>query len=74
MLQIICLVLGAAILSSADECKPSVTTASGPNAPQQICSGQLIFHEPFDVVNKQIWKPLSTFWDGGVSERRACNF
>lgn len=67
MLQTICIILSVAIFISAQECKPSITTASGPDAPKNICSGQLVYHEPFDDVNKTKWAPLVTFWDGGVS-------
>lgn len=67
MFRIVCVVLSVVIFATADECKPSVTTASGSSAPQQICSGQLIFEENFDLLDKEKWKPLSTFSDGGVS-------
>lgn len=67
MYRLICVMLTVAILTKADECRQSPTTASGSSAPQQICSGQLIFHEPFDNLDKQKWNPLVTFWDGGVS-------
>lgn len=66
MFQVICIVLSAALFISAEDCKPSITTASGPDAPKKICSGQLVYHEPFDDVNKTKWAPLVTFWDGGV--------
>lgn len=68
MIKIICIVLSVAIFVSTDDCKPSITTASGPDAPQKICSGQLVYHEPFDDVNKTKWAPLVTFWDGGVRQ------
>lgn len=68
MFRIICVVFSFVLLSTADECQPSITTASGSSAPQQpICSGQLIFEENFDVLDKEKWKPLVTFSDGGVS-------
>lgn len=67
MFRIICLVLSLSLLSNADECKSTITTASGPNAPHTICSGQLIFEENFDHLDKQKWGPMETFWDGGVS-------
>lgn len=57
------------IFSNAEECKSSITTASGSNAPQHICSGQLIFDESFNNLDKNIWKPMVTFWDGGVSDK-----
>lgn len=67
MLRIPFAVLILIVFCNADDCKPSITTASGSSAPQQICSGQLIFDEDFDSLNKEIWRPLSTFSDGGVS-------
>lgn len=67
MLKTIGILLSVFIFVNADECRPSPTTASGSSAPPQICSGQLIFHEPFDNLDKQKWNPLVTFWDGGVS-------
>lgn len=68
MLPILYLLLNIVAVSIAEECVPSITTASGSSAPQKICSGQLIFEENFDSLNKEIWKPLSTFSDGGVSQ------
>lgn len=67
--RIICVFLCVVIFSSAEECKSSITTASGSNAPPNICSGQLIFDESFNNLDKQIWKPMVTFWDGGVSDK-----
>ena len=67
MLRNLFVVLSIIVVCNADDCKPSITTASGSSAPQQICSGQLIFDENFDSLNKEIWRPLSTFSDGGVS-------
>lgn len=69
MFRLVYLILSAVIFANAEDCKPSVTTASGSSAPQQICSGKLIYHEPFDNLDKTKWSPLVTFWDGGVSER-----
>lgn len=51
----------------AEECKPSITTASGSSAPQQICSGQLIFEDNFEKLDKKKWEPQVTLWGGGVS-------
>lgn len=68
MLRIIGFTLiSVVIFAGADNCKPSITTASGPSAPQKICSGQLIYHEPFDTVDKSKWAPLNTFSDNGVN-------
>lgn len=52
---------------NAEECKPSITTASGTNAPEKICSGQLIFDENFENLDKGKWIPQVTLWGGGVS-------
>lgn len=52
---------------NAEECKPSITTASGLNAPDKICSGQLIFEENFEKLDKKKWVPEVTLWGGGVS-------
>lgn len=62
-----CLILSILIPLNAEDCKPSITTASGSFAPQKICSGQLIFDENFDKLDKQKWKPEVTFLGGGVS-------
>lgn len=52
---------------SSTGCKQTKTTASGFAASQQICSGNLIFEENFEQLNKQKWKPEVTLWGGGVS-------
>lgn len=52
---------------NAQNCKPSITTASGSNAPAEICSGDLILDETFDDLDKDLWKPEVNFWGGGVS-------
>lgn len=67
MLKIICLIFCIIIQSDAEECKPSATTVSGFKAPQNICSGQLIFDENFDELDKQIWTPEVSLSGGGVS-------
>lgn len=48
-------------------CRSSITTASGTVAPKRICSGELIFEETFNDLDKNIWKPEVTLEDGGVS-------
>lgn len=67
MLKAACLLFGIVMQLNAEECKPSITTASGLKAPQQICSGQLIFEENFDKLDKKTWIPEVTLWGGGVS-------
>lgn len=64
---IVCLLFGLIIKSNADECNPSITTAIGSKAPQNICSGQLIFDENFDELDKKIWTPEVTLSGNGVS-------
>lgn len=51
---------------NANDCRPSITTASGFAAPEHICSGQLIFSEDFNVLDKAKWQPEVTLWGGGV--------
>lgn len=69
LFQIIFLVFAIVFkVANGEDCSPSIiTTASGTAAPEQICSGQLIFEENFDILDKDIWKPEVTFWGGGVS-------
>lgn len=67
MFKLVCVFLYVTSLAIADDCKPSITTASGKAATRPICSGALIFEENFDTLDKTKWQPLVTFWDGGVS-------
>lgn len=69
MLKMICfLLLSFVIQLNADECNPSITTASGSKAPQNICAGQLIFDENFDELDKKIWTPEVTLSGNGNDE------
>lgn len=68
MLKITCLIFSIVIQLNAEECKPTISTASGTISPKKICSGQLIFDENFDELNKQKWIPEVTFFGGGVSK------
>lgn len=61
MFELIIVMLSITALSIATDCEPSITTASGWAAPIKICSGQLIFEENFDTLNKNKWKPEVTF-------------
>lgn len=56
MLKIFFVLLSISAFSIADDCKPSSTTSSGWAAPKKICSGQLIFEENFDTLDKNKWK------------------
>ena len=76
MLKLIVVLLSISAFSFADEekankyadnCRPSPTTASGWAAPKKICSGQLIFDENFNTLDKNKWKPEVTLGGGGVS-------
>lgn len=68
MLKIVCLILFSIVIQlNADECNPSITTASGFKAPKTICSGQLIFDENFNELDKKIWTPEVTLSGNGVS-------
>lgn len=49
------------------KCKSSITTASGYAAPKYIYSGDLIFEENFNKLDKQKWKPDETLRGTGVS-------
>lgn len=50
-------------------CKPSLTTTSGllGEFNDTLCSGQLIFVENFDRLDKNRWKAEVTLGGGGVS-------
>lgn len=50
-----------------NDCKSSITTASGFAASRDICSGHLIFEENFDKLDKLVWQSDVTFGGGGVS-------
>lgn len=50
------------------QCQPSVTTAEGPLAPSEICSGQLIFEDNFDTFDLNKWTLDRTMWGGGNGE------
>lgn len=68
MLIIIVVVLSCSAFACAGNCTPSITTASGSAARSgPICSGDLIFVENFDNLDKKIWEPEVTLWGGGVS-------
>lgn len=76
MLKLIVVLLSISAFSFADEekankytadCRPSPTTTSGWAAPKKICSGQLIFDENFNTLDKKKWKPEVTLGGGGVS-------
>lgn len=49
-------------------CTPTVTTASGTDAPVGFCSGDLIFEENFDTLNLSKWRHEITMAGGGNFE------
>lgn len=67
MFKAICVILSLFAFSDAQDCSPSITTASGTSAPAEICSGSLIFEENFDKLDKSVWQPEITLAGGGVS-------
>lgn len=50
------------------QCEPSITTAGGPMAPKEICSGQLIFEDNFQKLDLNKWRFDRTMWGGGNGE------
>ncbi|XP_058467033.1 beta-1,3-glucan-binding protein-like [Malaya genurostris] len=51
------------------QCDPSPTSASGWKAPEgPYCSGQLIFEDNFDSLDRSVWEHENTVGGGGNSE------
>ena len=69
MFKVISVFLSFSAFLNAENCPPSITMASGSVAPDEICSGSLIFEENFDTLNRNVWQPEVTLGGGGVSER-----
>lgn len=67
MYKIVCVSLSIFVIALAEDCKPTITTASGSALSGELCSGNLIFEEHFNTLDKSKWKPEVTFWGGGVS-------
>nr|AFR46662.1 gram-negative bacteria binding protein [Parcoblatta sp. PS] len=63
-MRVLLLVVGL-IAGVSAQCNPSVTTAVGSRAPQQICSGDLIFNEEFDTFDLETWNHEKTATGGG---------
>lgn len=53
---------------SDDNCRPSITSASGSAAVLTVCSGSLIFVENFERLDKNKWQPEVTLSGGSVSK------
>jgi beta-glucanase (GH16 family) len=51
--------------AAAAACNPSVTTVKGTKAPKKFCSGQLIFEDNFNSLDKTKWKFENTLAGGG---------
>lgn len=67
MYRIVCVLLSIFAIAFTEDCKPTITTASGNAQTGKLCSGNLIFEENFNTLDKTKWKPEVTFWGGGVS-------
>ncbi|KAJ3664408.1 hypothetical protein Zmor_008582 [Zophobas morio] len=66
LLLLSCLLLGSLHLAKSQCATPSPTTATGTHAPTgQICSGDLIFEDDFDILNLQKWNHEITVGGGG---------
>lgn len=53
------------IVTTAEACHWSPTTASGSKAPSGFCSGQLIFEDNFDSLDQSKWQHEVTLGGGG---------
>ncbi|KAJ9575893.1 hypothetical protein L9F63_007205, partial [Diploptera punctata] len=60
LLLLLCVIAGASA-----QCTESSTKAVGSKAPSQICSGDLIFDEEFDVLDFDTWNHEKTAAGGG---------
>lgn len=54
-------------VTANDKCNVPITTCSNFMCPKKFCSGELIFEENFNNLDKKIWKPEVTLLGGGVS-------
>lgn len=64
----ILLTIASLAYSVNSQCQPSITTAGGPQAPKEICSGELIFEDNFDTLNLKQWRHDRTLTGGGNME------
>lgn len=60
--------LTLAFIGSAFACTPSVTRVVGTQAPAQVCSGDIIFEENFNTLNRSTWFFENTLGGGGNYE------
>jgi len=56
------------IESLASACDPTETRVSGSRAPQNICSGDLLFEDNFDTLDQTKWGHDNTMAGGGNNE------
>ncbi|XP_055538346.1 beta-1,3-glucan-binding protein-like [Wyeomyia smithii] len=57
------------VVTVTEACDPSPTTASGWKAPAgPYCSGQLIFEDNFDYLDRSVWEHENTVGGGGNNE------
>jgi len=68
MEKIIVIVIAILANNCINACTPTVTTVSGTHAPQNFCSGDLIFEENFDSLDLSKWRHESTLAGGGNFE------
>jgi beta-glucanase (GH16 family) len=57
-------------ISVNSQCRRSVTTVIGTKKPSQICSGELIFEDNFDELDKSTWKFENNMGGGGNKEHQ----
>lgn len=67
VVAIILILLLIFLPNKKDDCAPSITSASG-TAAFNVCSGNLIFEENFNHLDKNKWQPEVTLSDGAVSK------
>lgn len=54
-------------VTANDKCNVPITKCSNFMCPKKFCSGELIFEENFNNLDKKIWEPEVTLLGGGVS-------
>lgn len=52
-------------ISSVLACEPTLTTVIGTEAPQSFCSGDLIFEDNFNTLDRVKWYHEQSMWGGG---------
>jgi beta-glucanase (GH16 family) len=59
------LLIFALIGGAFSQCTPSVTRVVGTQAPAQVCSGQIIFEDDFNTIDRNKWFFENTLAGGG---------